>query len=329
MSINTIYERPITLRFLKELYGGTSEEVATLIIELERVSLEGQGLTSLDGLDMFARVKCADLSFNQIRDLSPTILELLPSLEVLSVARNAIHHFPDLSSLPFTHLKHLNVAFNPLDALPASHLPKTLETLSLSSDQVPSGNLEEFKKEVQEHCPGFKEAIIISGNDLPTSEQNDVQRQIAQIQREQYDSLAVKLDKEGNVVGQQPQEKKPPTTTRQKAPLSSRQPTRTTKKPPPKLVEALDPVPSEERMQQEHRMERASAELEEKVAAAIGLIDEIDDNFLRIEKYTGELVQRSRKREQRLFEHMAEQAALPQHIPGERPGGGETPFLSL
>ncbi|TNJ27063.1 Leucine-rich repeat protein [Giardia muris] len=328
MSINTVYEKPITLRVLKELFGGTSEEVATLIIELERVSLEGQGLTSLDGLDMFARVKCADLSFNQIRELSPDILELLPSLEVLSVARNAVHRFPDLSGLSFTHLKQLNVAFNPLGSIPVSHLPKTLETLCLSADQVP-GDPEEFKREIHGHCPAFKELAIVSGDDLPISIQNDVQRQIAQTQREQHDSLAVKLDKEGNVVEQQSQEKKGPTTSRQKAPLSSRQSTRTTKKPPPKLAEALVPVPPDEKLQQEQRAERATAELEDKVAAAINVIDEIDDNFLRLEQYTTDLVQRSRKREQRLFEHMAEQAAPPQRAPGERPGGGETPFTGL
>jgi len=213
MSLNTEYGRPILAScFRRSLPPG--ENLVEGILSLRSADLSDMELTSMQGLDMCERLEAADLSGNSIRSVDATVLELLPLLRSLNLARNQIASAAALegfTSLPKeANLQHINLSLNPVrfDLSAPLPFPQTLSVLTLDSEQVgDAGGKEAVEKACREQFPGFQALNVVEviagapGADqpLPTPEEG-VALQIARDAAlpAGCDSLEVRFDKEHN-----------------------------------------------------------------------------------------------------------------------------------
>lgn len=333
----TAYDRPITLAIFKECVGVGGEDIIPVLMELERVNMQGKGLTSLDGLDMCSQLKCADLSHNLISSIDPLVLEIIPTLETLNLSHNKLTSSLDLSCLPEHHkLKHLNIAFNPIKGLDVSRLPCSLEVLCVSEGQLVTTD----KDEVMKQCPGIKEVVMIEGEG---HEDLQVVNVIAEkIERDAVldTSVAaenVRFDSNHDIIVPNTKQKGSQSAVAAKAPLSgprgppSRQSSNASgpssrqkaiassaaaTKPRPVLAAGqtaarmgaqktaeTKPVDMDESaLKKEKAVQEVLDGLETKLDTALDVVDLMDKEFLQIEKLVEDTLENSRKRELDLFE---------------------------
>lgn len=332
----TAYDRPITLAIFKECVGVGGDDIIPVLMELERVSMQGKSLTSLDGLDMCSQLKCADLSHNLISCIDPLILEIIPTLETLNLSHNKLTNNLDLSCLPKHHkLRHLNIAFNPIKALDVSRLPCSLEVLCVSEGQLASTD----KDVVKTQCPDIREVVIIEGEG-----HEDVQVVNAVAEKIEKDAALdtgaadnVRFDSNHNIIISSTKQKAPAAAVTAKAPLSGSRgpPSRSlgnatgtgtrqkavvsvvaTAKPKPvsagsqvatragaqKTVEAASTAPDDAVLKKEKAAQEVLDGLETKLNTALDVVDLMDQEFMQIEKLVEGTLESSKKRELDLFE---------------------------
>lgn len=229
MSVNTEYARPILAScFRRSLNPG--QDLVEGIISLKIADLSGMELTSMQGLDMCGQLETVDLSANYLRRVDGSVLELLPLLRSLNLARNKIgspEALEGLAGLPEeVRLQHVNLALNPVrfDLSAPLPLPRSLAVLTLDSRQVAAaGGKDALEAKCRAQFPGFQGLSVVevlgeSGDaspsqdgagraeeplsQLPTPEEGIALR----IAREAalppgYDSLQARFDKDHNPVG--------------------------------------------------------------------------------------------------------------------------------
>lgn len=338
----TAYDRPITLTIFKECVGVGGEDIISILMELERVNMQGKGLTSLDGLDMCSQLKCADLSHNLISFIDPLILEIIPTLETLNLSHNKLTNSLDLSCLPKHHkLKHLNIAFNPIKGLDVCHLPCSLEVLCVSEGQLVTIE----KDEVMKQCPDIREIVLIEGEG-----HNDLQMVNAIAEKIERDAVLdtnvavenVRFDSNHDIIVSNIKQKGSQSNVAAKAPLSGSRNQQTrqlgntsgtgtkqktmassiaTAKPKPvsatgqstvrsgtqKLTDAKPEALDESVLKREKVAQDVLDGLEKKLNTALDVVDLMDQEFVQIEKLVEDTLENSRKRELDLFEALTKE----------------------
>lgn len=124
----------LTNKGIKDLTG------AEYLINVDTLILTNNKISSLDPLKNLYRLRLLDVSYNSLKSVSGTILEI-ESLEEFHAEHNKITEVTAPGTI--SYLKRLNLRYNELTQMPALNKFNALETIEVSDNKLTSLDLSE------------------------------------------------------------------------------------------------------------------------------------------------------------------------------------------
>lgn len=156
-----VEKKPINFRLVK---AATGIEDETELLNITTLRLSWQGITHIDGLELYSNVRDLYLQHNQIATIEN--LDVLPNLEFLALGSNKIRGVGD-GLRQLRKLEVLDLTDNHITAFPPGSLPRSLRVINVSGNPFVSKNRHTYRRILLDMLP---ECLCIDGTDVEPEE---------------------------------------------------------------------------------------------------------------------------------------------------------------